>query len=610
MMAQTTFWHALGAGLLSASSMPLGALTSLFWNPQKRVVAFLTAFGAGALLSAVVIDLVGGATETGHYLELVIGSIFGSIFFIVVNQIVNKSGGFLRKPSTTLVHLTEQESRRFQKKIAQLKRLSVLRDLPLIWQEKIAERLFIVNYPKGTALYSQGDPSESLYILEKGKVELQDPQAGFQNLAEISSNDIFGKSAFFTGSPHQSVAVAAEDSQLGVLLRSDFEELLDISPELVQATQHYLQSEEIADYLQTRHGFRLSEVRNWVNQGVETVARERQLLAAVTIEQKRPEFLKLARKIERFPVFSYLPAEELEKVADRLIHQTKANGFVFFQPKDSSDYLYIIEEGEIQIIYPSELKTQPLVLKKGDPFGELSFLINAPHTVTAIAKTDVAVWAIRRQDFREILQQSPGLQLGVKTFLEQPKLRDYLQTRQHLASDKARQWLTESLESMNAKHLIPSAMSVIKETQEQHDAPMAIWLGLMLDAIPEALTIGAHIAVNPISSTLLAGIFIANYPEALSSSRGMLQQGFSIPKTLIMWTSIMIVTGLLAGLGNIVFAQAPDNVISLLESMAAGAMLTVIAETMLPEAYSKGSSIVGISTLIGFLVVILINTLE
>jgi zinc transporter ZupT len=89
----------------------------------------------------------------------------------------------------------------------------------------------------------------------------------------------------------------------------------------------------------------------------------------------------------------------------------------------------------------------------------------------------------------------------------------------------------------------------------------------------------------------------------------MRKQGFSVGKILGMWFSITLITGLLAALGSVVFAEAPDNLISLLESMAAGAMLTVIAETMLPEAYIKGGSIVGISTLLGFLVIVIIGSL-
>ena len=54
-----------------------------------------------------------------------------------------------------------------------------------------------------------------------------------------------------------------------------------------------------------------------------------------------------------------------------------------------------------------------------------------------------------------------------------------------------------------------------------------------------------------------------------------------------MWTSIILLTGILAAVGSVVFADVPESVISRLESIAAGAMLTVIAETMLPEAYAR-----------------------
>jgi zinc transporter ZupT len=281
---------------------------------------------------------------------------------------------------------------------------------------------------------------------------------------------------------------------------------------------------------------------------------------------------------------------------------------VFFQPDDLSDRLYIIHQGELEVIYPRHLNQPPLVLTTADAFGELSFVTGAYHTVTAIAKTALEVWTLRKQDFEEMLQQSPGLEESVKTFLEQPKLKNYLQSRQHFDSQKAAQWVEESLNSMNVNKLIPSATRMKSMMAEHKDAPMAIWVGLLMDGIPEALTIGAHLVTNPISASLLAGLFISNYPEALSSSQGMKQQGFSIPRILLMWTSIMLVTGILAALGSQVFSDAPESIISILESMAAGAMLTVISETMLPEAYAKGGSIVGLSTLGGFLVIIMIKS--
>ncbi len=607
-MFQSVWVNALIAGMVSACSMPLGSLTALIWTPKNRALAFLMAFGGGALLSALVIDLVGSAREKGHLLELVIGSIIGSLFFTYINQLVNRSGGFLRKPSTTLAHLTQQERRRFTQSCSRLKRIELFRDLSLALRQEIAQVLLVASYPKGRILYRQGDPCESLYIVQKGTVELLDPQPDLPPLRTLSANEIFGQYSFLTGSSHQTVAIAKEDCQLEILPRCDFEQLLETSPELLERTEQTLQQERIKDYLQQRQGLSLTAIKDWVSLALATLEEKRTIAPAVKIIQKQSEFLQLARKIHRFPVFSYLTAEELEDIAARLVYRSYQDGQVFFQPGDFSDRLYIIHQGEVEIIFPRNLQKAPLVLTTADPFGELSFVTEANHTVTAIAKTDVKLWTLRKQNFEEMLQQSPRLEESVKAFVEQPKLRDYLQTRQHFDSTKAAQWIQQALNSMDAGELIPSATRINSIMAEHKEAPMAIWLGLLMDGIPEALTIGAHIVTNPISPSLMAGLMLSNYPEALSSSEGMKQQGFSIPRILGMWTSLMLITGILSAFGSLLFSDVPESVISLLESMAAGAMLTVISETMLPEAYAKGGSIVGLSTLLGFLAIIIIKS--
>ena len=608
-MLQSVWINALFTGMISACSMPLGSLTALIWTPTNRALAFLMAFGGGALLAALVIDLVGSATEKGHILELVIGSIIGSLFFTYINQMVNRSGGFLRKPSTTLAHLTQQERRRFTQSCSRLKRIDLFRDLSPDLRQEIAQFLLVASYPKGRILYRQGDPCESLYIVKKGTVELLDPQTDLSSLRTLSANEIFGQYSLLTGSTHQTVAVAKEDCQLEILPRPDFEQLLETSPELLERTEQTLQQERIKDYLERQHGLSLPEIKDWVNLAVTTLREKRKITPAIRIDQKKSEFLQLARKIHRFPVFSYLTEEELEEISVRLVYRFYRDGKVFFQPGDFSDRLYIIHQGEVEIIFPSNLERAPLVLTTADPFGELSLVTEANHTVTAIAKTDVKVWSLRKQDFEEMLQQSTRLEASVKTFMEQPKLKDYLQTRQHFDSTKAVQWIQQALKSMDAGELIPSATRINSIMAEHKEAPMAIWLGLLMDGIPEALTIGAHIVTNPLSPSLMAGLMLSNYPEALSSSEGMKQQGFSILRILVMWTSLMIITGILSAFGSLLFSDVPESVISLLESMAAGAMLTVISETMLPEAYSKGGSIVGLSTLLGFLSIIIIKSI-
>ena len=74
-MIQNQLLQALSFGLISAVSLPLGALVARFWIPQDRVLAALMAFGAGALLSALTIDLVGGALESGEFFALAAGAI-------------------------------------------------------------------------------------------------------------------------------------------------------------------------------------------------------------------------------------------------------------------------------------------------------------------------------------------------------------------------------------------------------------------------------------------------------------------------------------------------------------------------------------------------------
>ena len=80
-------------------------------------------------------------------------------------------------------------------------------------------------------------------------------------------------------------------------------------------------------------------------------------------------------------------------------------------------------------------------------------------------------------------------------------------------------------------------------------------------------------------------------------------------RVFIMWGSLTILTGIGAALGNIFFVGADPHLFAVVEGVAAGAMLTMIAQTMAPEAYIKGGSVVGLSTLLGFLAAVFCKTL-
>ncbi|MEM1368799.1 MAG: cyclic nucleotide-binding domain-containing protein [Cyanobacteria bacterium P01_H01_bin.15] len=607
-MSNPLLRQAFLAGIASACSMPLGSLTSVFWQPKRRVTSFLMAFGGGALLAAVGIDLVGHATEQGHILELVLGSILGSVMFTLMDRIINSRGGFLRKSSTILTHLTQQEQQRVEKNIARLRKIPLFRPLSHKDLAKLVDFLLVTRHSTETSLYRQGDPSESLYIIERGGIEILVPQPSSATIATLGPNHMAGMKAFLTGCPHHNSAIAKAETKLNVLHRFEFEELLETSPELAEHTAALLQSEEIADYLRDKQGLSEAQVYGWVKSSVSAISQRKPIPPAADVINKTTEFLEIVSQIRRFPIFKRLTAEEIQEIADRLIYWESEAGQIFFQPEDISDRLFIIHTGEIEIIYPKQFHKPLLVLTSDDVFGELSFAVGGKHTVTAIAKTDVGIWALTKQNFTELLQQFPILEENVRHFLQQAKLRNYLQTRQNFDPERAGEWVQKALATMNAKHLIPSATAMAEAVEEHGNAPMAIWLGLLMDGIPEALTIGAHLIYAPMSPTLLAGLFVANYPEAFSSSQGMRELGFSWLRIFIMWGSIMLITGILAALGVVLFAEAPANAVSLLGAIAAGAMLTVISETMLPEAYAKGGSIVGISTILGFLTIIVIQS--
>ena len=104
-----------------------------------------------------------------------------------------------------------------------------------------------------------------------------------------------------------------------------------------------------------------------------------------------------------------------------------------------------------------------------------------------------------------------------------------------------------------------------------------------------------------ISVALVGGLFLANFPESMSSAVVMKKQGGRSSLIIGMWISLMIMTAVGAAMGNVFIADAPLHLRSVLEGMAAGAMLAMIAQMMLPEAFDHGGWLTGLMTVIGFL---------
>jgi ZIP family zinc transporter len=137
--------------------------------------------------------------------------------------------------------------------------------------------------------------------------------------------------------------------------------------------------------------------------------------------------------------------------------------------------------------------------------------------------------------------------------------------------------------------------------QQPDDSPLAIVLGTVLDGIPESLVIGLTIyGSGAVGAAYLAAVFISNVPEALSSTSGLAASGWRPRRILSMWTLIAIVSGLASLVGYTAFRNASPDTIAFVLAFAGGAILTMLADTMMPEAYEHGGKLVGVMTTLGF----------
>jgi len=139
---------------------------------------------------------------------------------------------------------------------------------------------------------------------------------------------------------------------------------------------------------------------------------------------------------------------------------------------------------------------------------------------------------------------------------------------------------------------------------------VAIAAGSVIDGIPESIAIGlTMIGGMGVSTATLVAVFLSNIPEGLSSSAGMKSDGWKATQVFSLWLAISLSTALASILGYTVFQYLPEQITAVALAIAAGGILAMLVDTMIPEAFSQTHDLSGLITVVGFTISFILSKL-
>jgi ZIP family zinc transporter len=147
------------------------------------------------------------------------------------------------------------------------------------------------------------------------------------------------------------------------------------------------------------------------------------------------------------------------------------------------------------------------------------------------------------------------------------------------------------------------------EGAQADGSPLAVVFGSVLDGIPESFVLGLTVLQGGVSVSLLAGVLLSNFPEGMSSSSGLRIAGWTRARVFRMWLVVMVVAAVSAAIGYAVLDPTGGRTGARAQAFAAGALLTMVADTLLPEAFEVEGVYTGSLVAIGFSLSLLLSAL-
>ncbi len=323
---------------------------------------------------------------------------------------------------------------------------------------------------------------------------------------------------------------------------------------------------------------------------------------------------ELIQAIGNSSFFTSMPPELMQELVKMLHPRFLVQGEELYKAGDASHELYIVRSGSVVLTHVDGPSHE---VQRGDMLGEVSFLAQQPHRTTAVSEHGPSELLVLHQaQYEQFAQQHPEFAQMVRELARQR----LLETQQHLTQTVAakQEWADLAINAIQTGGSeIPSATELNNMKEEHSNAGMAIWLGNLLDVIPESFVVGTvmlgivaaksaagvHLTFfDVMPMTLVGALFLSNFPEALAASVNMKQQGFSTSRILFLWLVLTMISAIGASFGAYVGESIPHSSMIVVEGIAAGAMLTMIGAAMLPEAaHLSTPNVAGFSTLVGFI---------
>jgi CRP-like cAMP-binding protein len=296
-----------------------------------------------------------------------------------------------------------------------------------------------------------------------------------------------------------------------------------------------------------------------------------------------------------------LPPAEAQAIVPYVEERKYEAGETIFAKGDEGDALYLIAEGEAGVL---DGERELARLRAGAAFGEMALLTGEPRNATVKTLGPLRAYRIGRDDFNHLLTHSPRLASVVQRLLA-----ERLAARASRGPGNAETWRRVATAHLSRQLTAHEERALLEEHAGKH-APIAIYIGALVDGVPESIVIGATLVGSSSPSlSFLVAVFLSNFPEAMSSATGMTRAGFSAKRVMLMWGSLVVIAGLSAAAGNAFLATAPKGVLAFAESFAAGGILALLANTLMPEAFELGGRLTAFSTIVGFLAAFLISVM-